>query len=171
LQQGQQLHAKHARQNQRATGQPCSVEPVAHQQVAKSGGKHGFGRQQKGRASRSATRPISSTAQLRLKAPEDAGVITNYTIGVGQMRAANAIRAMVLISMQSQNEPDVVRALARRHEITKLYSVSGRYDLCAMLMTESTQELDAVLDKIRQIKGVVDTFSTLLLSTKLDRPE
>jgi len=87
------------------------------------------------------------------------------------MRAANAIRAMVLISMQSQNEPDVVRALARRHEITKLYSVSGRYDLCAMLMTESTQELDAVLDKIRQIKGVVDTFSTLLLSTKLDRPE
>jgi len=112
-----------------------------------------------------------STAQMRLKALEDAGVITGYTIGVGQMRAANAIRAMVLISMQSQNEPDVVRALARRHEITKLYSVSGRYDLCAMLMTESTQELDAVLDKIRQIKGVVDTFSTLLLSTKLDRPE
>jgi len=112
-----------------------------------------------------------STAQMRLKALEDAGVITGYTIGVGQMRAANAIRAMVLISMQSQNEPDVVRALARRHEITKLYSVSGRYDLCAMLMTESTQELDAVLDKIRLIKGVADTFSTILLSTKLDRPE
>jgi DNA-binding Lrp family transcriptional regulator len=65
----------------------------------------------------------------------------------------------------------VVRALSRRHEITKLYSVSGRYDLCAMLLTESTQELDAVLDKIRVIKGVVDTFSTIMLSTKLDRPE
>jgi len=112
-----------------------------------------------------------STAQMRLKALENAGVITGYTIGVGQTRASNAIRAMVLISMQSQNEPDVVRALARRHEITKLYSVSGRYDLCAMLMTESTQELDAVLDKIRLIKGVADTFSTILLSTKLDRPE
>ena len=44
-------------------------------------------------------------------------------------------------------------------------------DLCAMLITESTQELDAVLDKIRVIKGVVDTFSTIMLSTKLDRPE
>jgi len=112
-----------------------------------------------------------STAQMRLKALEDAGVITGYTIGVGRARTANAIRAMVLISMASQYEPDVLRALAKRHEITKLYSVSGRYDLCAMLMTESTQELDAVLDKIRVIKGVVDTFSTILLSTKLDRPE
>lgn len=112
-----------------------------------------------------------STAQLRLKALENAGVITGYTVGVSNTRAPGAIRAMVLISMESQNEPEVLRALARRHEITKLYSVSGRYDLCAMLMTESTQELDAVLDKIRLIKGVADTFSTILLSTKLDRPE
>lgn len=112
-----------------------------------------------------------STAQMRLKALEDAGIITGYTIGVGSTRAPGSIRAMVLISMVSQNEPDVVRALSQRHEITKLYSVSGRYDLCAMLMTESTQELDAVLDKIRLVKGVVDTFSTILLSTKLDRPE
>lgn len=112
-----------------------------------------------------------STAQLRLKALEDAGVITGYTVGLSSTRAVNVIRAMVLISMESKNEPEVVRALALRHEITKLYSVSGRYDLCAMLMTESTQELDAVIDKIRVVKGVIDTFSTILLSTKLDRPE
>ncbi len=112
-----------------------------------------------------------STAQLRLRALEDAGVITGYTVGLSSTRAVNVIRAMVLISMESKNEPDVVRALSLRHEITKLYSVSGRYDLCAMLMTESTQELDAVIDKIRVVKGVIDTFSTIFLSTKLDRPD
>jgi len=112
-----------------------------------------------------------STAQIRLKALEDAGVITGYTVGVKVQRAAASIRAMVLISIESKNETEVVRALAKRHEITKLYSVSGRYDLCALLSTESTQELDAVIDKIRTIKGVIDTFSTILLSTKLDRPE
>ena len=108
-----------------------------------------------------------STAQLRLKALEDAGVITGYTVGVTVAQAASGIRAMVLISIESKNEHDVVRSLSRRHEIFKLYSVSGRYDLCAMLATESTHELDAVIDKIRVIKGVVDTFSTILLSTKL----
>jgi DNA-binding Lrp family transcriptional regulator len=112
-----------------------------------------------------------STAQLRLKALENAGVITGYTVGVKVSRSAASIRAMVLISMESKNEPGVLGALAKRHEITKLYSVSGRYDLCALLSTESTHELDSVLDKIRNIKGVADTFSTILLSTKLDRPE
>lgn len=112
-----------------------------------------------------------STAQLRLKALEDAGVISGYTVGVTVAHASSTIRAMVLISIESRNESEVVRALSRRHEISKLYSVSGRYDLCAMLTTESTQELDAVIDKLRVIKGVVDTFSTILLSTKLDRPD
>jgi DNA-binding Lrp family transcriptional regulator len=78
---------------------------------------------------------------------------------------------MVLISSDSKTEFDVIKGLTRRHEIVKLYSISGRYDLCAILTTESTQELDAVIDKIRAIKGVVDTFSTIVLSTKLDRPE
>ena len=40
-----------------------------------------------------------------------------------------------------------------------------------MLLTDSTQELDAVIDRIRNVQGVIDTFSTILLSTKLDRPE
>lgn len=112
-----------------------------------------------------------STAQARLKALEDDGIITGYTVGLASTRSAAGIRAMVLISIESKNEPEVVRALVRRYEITKLYSVSGRYDLCAMISTESTHELDAVIDKIRVIKGVVDTFSTILLATKLDRPE
>lgn len=112
-----------------------------------------------------------STVQLRLKALEDGGVITGYTVGVTRARSTPDIRAMVLISIESKMEPEVVRALARRHEIFKLYSVSGRYDLCAMLSTESTHELDTVLDRVRAVKGVVDTFSTILLSTKLERPE
>ena len=78
---------------------------------------------------------------------------------------------MVLISIDTKQEPEIMRALAKRHEIIKLYTVSVRYDLCAMLSTESTHELDAAIDKMRLIKGVVDTFSTILLSTKLDRPE
>lgn len=112
-----------------------------------------------------------STAQLRLKALEDAGIITGYTVGVASTRGPGVIRAMVLISIESRNEASVVRDLAKRHEIAKLYSVSGRYDLCAMLVTDSTQELDAVIDRIRNVQGVIDTFSTILLSTKLDRPE
>jgi DNA-binding Lrp family transcriptional regulator len=112
-----------------------------------------------------------STAQLRLKALEDSGVISGYTVGVTAPQTATGIRAMMLISVTSGSENEVQRALTKRHEIYKLYTVSGRYDFCAMLTTESTQELDAVIDKLRVIKGVADTFSTILLATKLDRPD
>jgi DNA-binding Lrp family transcriptional regulator len=111
-----------------------------------------------------------STVQLRLKALEDAGVITGYTIAVARPQQ-HRIRAIVLVSIDTRFEPDVVKALSRRHEIDRIYSVSGRYDLCALVATETTHELDGVLDHVRSVKGVKETFSTLLLSTKLERPE
>ena len=112
-----------------------------------------------------------STVQLRLKALEDTGVITGYTISLAKPTTPSGIHAMVMISIESKLERDVVRELTRLHNITKLHSTSGRYDLCAMMTTESTDELDKTIDRIREIKGVVETFSTVLLATKLDRPE
>ena len=112
-----------------------------------------------------------STVQLRLKALEDAGVITGYTISLAKPTTPSGIQAMVMISIESKLERDVVRELSKLHNITKLQSTSGRYDLCAMMTTESTDELDTTIDRIREIKGVLETFSTVLLATKLDRPE
>jgi DNA-binding Lrp family transcriptional regulator len=112
-----------------------------------------------------------STVQLRLRALESSGAITGYTIGVARPAQSAGIRAVVLIATASNAEPNVIKALARRHEITKLYTVSGRYDLCALVHTESTDEFDAVINRIRGVQGVQETFSTMLLSTKIDRPE
>ena len=112
-----------------------------------------------------------STVVLRLKALENSGVISGYTIATVAPQSSARIRAMVLISTDSESASHVVKTLTRRHEIHKIFSVSGRLDLCAMLTTETTEELDSVIDRIRGIKGVKDTFSTILLSSKLDRPE
>ena len=112
-----------------------------------------------------------STAQLRLKALEDSGAITGYTLSLAAPRADNRIRAIIMMSVDQRHEGEVIRQLARRHQFNRIYSVSGRYDLCGMLDTENTAELDAVIDRIRAIEGVNETFSTIVLATKLDRPE
>ena len=111
-----------------------------------------------------------STVQLRLKALEDSGAITGYTVSLAKSRASG-VNALVLITVESQSEPDVVLTLSRRHEVSKLYSVSGRYDLCAMVHAEATEDLERVINRVRAIKGVTDTLTTMLLSTKVDRPE
>ena len=111
-----------------------------------------------------------STVQLRLKALEESGAITGYTVSLARRRV-DGVNALVLIAVASQSEPDVVHTLSRRHEVSKLYSVSGRYDLCAMVHAETTEEIEQVINRVRAIKGVTDTLTTMLLSTKVDRPE
>jgi DNA-binding Lrp family transcriptional regulator len=106
---------------------------------------------------------------LRMKALEQAGIISGYTISVGQP-TSSGVQALVLIATDSTSEASIIQALARRHEVTKVYSVSGRYDLCAQVHTDSLEEFDTVINRLRGIKGVTDTMSTMLLSTKLDRP-
>jgi DNA-binding Lrp family transcriptional regulator len=112
-----------------------------------------------------------STIQLRLKALEDQGIISGYTISVTRPNNSPGIDAMVLISVDSGQEASVIRALSKRFEINRLYTVSGRYDICAMLRTETTQELDQMIDRIRATPGVTETFSNILLSKKLQRPD
>lgn len=112
-----------------------------------------------------------STAQLRLKSLEDAGTITGYTLSLSGPQSSAGIRAIVMITVDSAREAQVITQLGKRHEVTKVYTISGRYDLCVMLETESTADLDQMLDRIRRIDGVTETFSNILLTTKLNRPE
>ena len=111
-----------------------------------------------------------STVQLRLKALEARGVITGYTVSVTRSRSAG-IRAIVMITVEGASEHDVVRTLARRHEVSKLWTVSGRYDLCAMVTADTMEEIEKVIDRVRTVKGVADTLTTRVLSTKVDRPD
>lgn len=111
-----------------------------------------------------------STVLLRMKALEQGGIISGYTISVAQPTQAG-VQALVLIATDSSSEASIIQALSRRHEVTKVYSVNGRYDLCAQVHTDSLEEFDAVINRLRGIKGVTDTMSTMILSTKLDRPD
>lgn len=111
-----------------------------------------------------------STVQLRLKALEDSGEITGYTVSLARKRSAG-VNALVLIEVASQHESAVVNTLSKRHEVSKLWSVSGRYDLCAMVHADTIEDIDEVLNRVRAINGVLGTLTTMLMSTKVDRPE
>jgi DNA-binding Lrp family transcriptional regulator len=53
--------------------------------------------------------------------------------------------------------------------LTKLYSISGAFDLVAVLAAQSVGDLDNVIDQIGTIDGVSETMSSIILSTKVDR--
>ena len=54
-------------------------------------------------------------------------------------------------------------------EVVSLHTVSGRYDIVALVHARSPSDMDGVLDRMGTKPGVVRTESAIILSTKLDR--
>ena len=51
----------------------------------------------------------------------------------------------------------------------RVHTTSGRFDLIVTLEAETTEALDATLDRIGEAKGVRGSESLIHLATKLDR--
>ncbi|MFP3943698.1 MAG: Lrp/AsnC family transcriptional regulator [Alphaproteobacteria bacterium] len=110
-----------------------------------------------------------STVQARIARLEAAGVIAGYTVRLGGEYRRGLIRAHVLITLDPKRAGEAEAALKRMPEFTALYSVSGAHDLIAVAAAETTEDMDALLDRIRKLGGVTATNSSILLSAKLER--
>lgn len=110
-----------------------------------------------------------STVQDRITKLEQKGIIAGYTVRLGADYAGREVRAQVMLKISPRAQDEIV-AFCRRHTaITRLYTISGEFDLIAHLRAESTIALDQVLDDIGRIKGVERTQTSVLLSTKFER--
>ena len=58
----------------------------------------------------------------------------------------------------------MVEHLRVRPQVTKILSVSGIYDLMIELTVETTQELDKQVDDIREIEGIENSVTSIVLA-------
>jgi DNA-binding Lrp family transcriptional regulator len=96
-------------------------------------------------------------------------VILGYTVRLGQPADRPPVRAHVGITVQPRSGPAVVAALQTLTELVQLSSVSGEFDYIAVLQAASTQRLDALLDTIGQVAGVLKTTTSVVLALRIDR--
>ena len=110
-----------------------------------------------------------TTVLARIERLEREGTIVGYTVRLGGAEAAHAVQAYVGIVTDPKKARDVTARLARLPELRQLCSVSGDVDYIALLRADSTQRLDALLDQIGEIDGVVKTSSSVVLALRVDR--
>jgi len=108
-----------------------------------------------------------ATITERMKKLEARGIIAGYTLRISEAALRRNIAAHVMIAVEPRSTDAVLAELKKLPSIHALYAVSGIYDLIALLRADSTQALDHDLDIARNIKGVVKTVSSIVLSTKL----
>ena len=110
-----------------------------------------------------------TTVQSRIERLERRGVIAGYAVVVADEIASQLVRAHVLITVAPRQSSAIEQALRRIPELRVLHSVSGPFDLIAIVASYSIGELDALIDRIGQIDGVERTTSAIVLSTRIER--
>ncbi len=110
-----------------------------------------------------------TTVQSRMEKLQRRQVIVGYTVVVPDALEADLVRAHVLITLAPKRSGAIEVALRKIAEVRVLHSVSGPFDLIAVVAAASIGELDALIDRIGGLDGVERTTSAIVLSTRIQR--
>ena len=110
-----------------------------------------------------------TTVQSRIARLERLKVITGYSVRVAESFEKDQIHAYVMITVGPKRAATVSAEIKRMPAVRLLQSVSGVFDMIALVVAPSVKEMDDLIDAIGNLDGVERTTSSVVLSTKFDR--
>ncbi len=105
------------------------------------------------------------TVTNRVKRLEDDGVITGYTVRLRPDSQPDLITAWMSITVDGNQTLEVIAHLLGEPGVAGLHDTNGRWDLLAELRAGTLGELAAVLERVRLIKGIAGTETSIHLQT------
>jgi DNA-binding Lrp family transcriptional regulator len=110
-----------------------------------------------------------TTVVARIARLEREGTIAGYGVRLGARIEQAAVRAYCGLRVEPRKSFSVIDALERLPEVEEVAAVSGEYDFMVLLRCDSNQQLDGLLDRILQFDGILQTYTSVILSLKIDR--
>jgi len=105
------------------------------------------------------------TVQNRLDRLMESGALLGFTVRMREDDGLDAVRAIMMIEVVGKSTADVIRRLRRMPELQALHSTNGAWDLVAEVQTSNLADFDRVLREVRTIDGVLNSETSLLLSS------
>ncbi|WP_312412857.1 Lrp/AsnC family transcriptional regulator [Shinella sp.] len=110
-----------------------------------------------------------TTVQAKIDRLERDGVIAGYGVKLSDAYESGMVKAHVLITIAPKTLARITTELHAISAVRTLHSVSGSFDLIAVVEAASIAELDHLIDRIGEIEGVERTLSSIILSTRIRR--
>lgn len=110
-----------------------------------------------------------TTVQSRIERLERKGIIAGYTARLTEAYERGLVRAHVMITALPKSARRVEGELRRLPSVKTLHSVSGHFDMIAVVAAATIAELDDIIDRIGAFEGVERTTSSIILSTRIQR--
>ncbi|QTD46861.1 Lrp/AsnC family transcriptional regulator [Ottowia testudinis] len=105
------------------------------------------------------------TVTNRMQRLQDAQVIVGYTVRLKPEAEPEAIRAWMGITVEGNQTRAVIASLLGEPGVSALHDTNGRWDLLAELQADSMSGLSRVLERIRLIKGIRGTETSIHLAS------
>jgi DNA-binding Lrp family transcriptional regulator len=105
------------------------------------------------------------TVSNRIAKLEDGGIINGYTVRLRPDAVPDQITAWMSITVEGNRTREVVSILLGEPGVTGLFDTNGRWDLLAELRSSNLGELAEVLERVRLIKGIGTTETSIHLQS------
>ena len=106
-----------------------------------------------------------ATIQNRLDRLISSGAIIGFTIRVHEALDQKTVKALMMIEISGHYTSQVIKKLRDIPELVRLHITNGDWDLIAEINTPTLGEFDEVLRKVREIDGILNSETSLLLSS------
>ena len=105
------------------------------------------------------------TVTNRLRKLEDEHVVVGFTVRLRPDAEPNHIRAWMNVLVDGNQTRAVIASLLGEPGVEALHDTNGRWDLLAELRAETMAQLSQLLERVRLIKGIANTETSILLAT------
>ena len=110
----------------------------------------------------------------RIRKLESKGVIAGYTVVLDAQALGKDNVAFVMVTLSEGNEfaadDPIVARICDEPDVLEFHRIAGEDCYLVKIRTETTKELEKLLRRIRSIRGVARTRTTICLSTELESP-
>lgn len=107
-----------------------------------------------------------TTVRARIERLQDRGDVVGFTVVLKGDAQTDPVRGLMMIGIEGRGTDRILRQLQGLPEVRALHSTNGRWDVIAEIGTETLENFDAVLARIRRLDGVAHSETSLLLSTR-----
>jgi len=105
------------------------------------------------------------TVSNRVTKLEDTGIIVGYSVRLRPDAQTTEISAWMSVAVAGNETRSVIASLLGEPGVATLHDTNGRWDLLAELRAANLAELSKVLERIRLVRGISSTETSIHLKT------
>lgn len=107
-----------------------------------------------------------TTVRARLDKLRANGEILGFSVVLKSEQMRDAVRGLMMIAIEGRGTDRIIRQLNAMPEMRRVYSTNGRWDVIVEIGTDTLEQFDEILFRVRRLEGVTASETSLLLATR-----